>query len=150
MLPLAFTWSQFFQQVVDGLASGGIYASLALAIVIIYRSTRVINFAQGEMATFSTFCCWALVRHHGFPYWGAFFATLGIAFVGGIVLQRVVIRPVEGKPQLTIVTVTIGLFLLINASLHQRWRTACILLPFLPTRSKKTYHPSTLMLSGCA
>ena len=111
--------SNFLQQVVSGLASGGIYGSLALALVLIYRATGIINFAQGEMATFSTFVCWSLVRHHGVPYWGAFFATIAIAFLGGILLQRVVIRPVEGKPALTVVTVTIGLFLLINAT--TRW-----------------------------
>src|SRR6266498_1667696 len=68
--------AQFWQQVVSGLASGGIYASLALAIVLIYRSTRVINFAQGEMGMFTTFIAWWLVTDVGWPYWGAFFATL--------------------------------------------------------------------------
>src|ERR671939_711756 len=96
------------QQVVSGLASGGIYASLALALVLIYRSTGVINFAQGEMATFTTYVAWSL-NHHGLGYWGAFFAALGIAFVGGVALQRVVIRPVERAPVLTIVIVTLRL-----------------------------------------
>jgi branched-chain amino acid transport system permease protein len=128
--------ANFLQQVVSGLASGGIYASLALALVLIYRATGIINFAQGEMATFSTFVCWALVRHHGFPYWGAFFATLALAFVGGIVVQRVVIRPVEGRPQLTVVTVTIGLFLLINATVRWIWGTQPNTLPSpFPTRA---------------
>jgi branched-chain amino acid transport system permease protein len=121
---------------VSGLASGGIYGSLALALVLIYRATGIINFAQGEMATFTTFCCWALVRHHGVPYWGAFFATLAIAFVGGVALQRVVIRPVERRPQLTIVTVTIGLFLLINATVRWIWGTQPNTLPSpFPTRA---------------
>ena len=128
--------ANFLQQVVSGLASGGIYASLALALVLIYRATGIINFAQGEMATFSTFVCWALIRHHGFPYWGAFFATLAFAFAGGIVVQRVVIRPVEGRPQLTVVTVTIGLFLLINATVRWIWGTQPNTLPSpFPTRA---------------
>ncbi len=70
------------QQVVSGIASGGVYALLALAIVLIYRSTGVVNFAQGEMAMFSTFICWELLDR-GLPYWVAFFLTLAISFVGG-------------------------------------------------------------------
>ena len=85
-MSLLFTWSEFWQQVVDGLASGGIYASLALAIVLVYRSTRVINFAQGEMAMFTTFIAWTLL-HHGFSYWPAFVLTLLIAFAGGVAIE---------------------------------------------------------------
>ena len=66
--------------------------------MIIYRSTGVVNFAQGEMATFTTFIAWTLVDH-GIGYWGAFGLTLLIAFVGGIALERIVVRPVEGKPR---------------------------------------------------
>ena len=75
---VAFTWSSFAQQIVSGLSTGGVYASLALALVIVYRSTRVINFAQGELATFSTFIAWWLISEHGLPYWGAFFLSLGM------------------------------------------------------------------------
>ena len=74
----------FFQQVVSGLASGGVYGSLALAIVLIHRATGVINFAQGEMATFSTYILWTLTTNHGFSYWPAFVMTLLVSFVGGI------------------------------------------------------------------
>jgi branched-chain amino acid transport system permease protein len=128
--------ANFLQQVVSGLASGAIYASLALALVLIYRATGIVNFAQGEMATFSTFLCWALVRHHGVPYWGAFVATIALSFLGGIALQRVVIRPVERRPALTVVTVTIGLFLLINATVRWIWGTEPKTLPSpFPTRA---------------
>jgi branched-chain amino acid transport system permease protein len=128
--------AQFFQQVVSGLASGGIYASLALALVLIYRATGLINFAQGEMATFSVFVCWALIRHHGLPYWGAFVLTRAISFLGGVALQRVVIRPVERKPVLTAVTVTIGLFFVINATVRWIWGTEPKTLPSpFPTRA---------------
>ncbi len=68
--------ANFLQQVVSGLATGGIFASLALAIVLIYRATRVINFAQGEMGMFATFIALWLIDS-GWPYWAAFFATLG-------------------------------------------------------------------------
>ena len=104
----------FIQQVVSGLATGGIYASLALALVMIYQATDVVNFAQGEMAMFSTYLCWSLLQA-GLPYWAAFFATLVIAFVGGVLIERIVIRPVENAPILTIVIVTIGLLVILNS-----------------------------------
>jgi branched-chain amino acid transport system permease protein len=112
--------AEFWQQVVSGLASGGIYASLALALVIVYRSSGVINFAQGEMATFATYLAWTFL-HHGFSFWPAFALTLAIAFAGGVALERVVIRPVEGRPVLTVVILTIGLLILINGATLWIW-----------------------------
>jgi branched-chain amino acid transport system permease protein len=112
--------ADFAQQVVSGLSSGGIYASVALAIVIIYRSTGVVNFAQGEMATFTTFIAWTLIDH-GLGYWGAFALTLAIAFAGGIALERTVIRPVESAPVLTVVILTIGLFIALNGLMNWIW-----------------------------
>ncbi|MDQ5822150.1 MAG: branched-chain amino acid ABC transporter permease [Actinomycetota bacterium] len=112
--------SDFLQQVVSGLASGGIFASLALALVLIYRATRVINFAQGEMATVSTFVAWSLVNR-GMPFWGAFFLTLALAFVGGVALERIVIRPVENASVLTVVIVTLGLAILLNGFSSVQW-----------------------------
>jgi branched-chain amino acid transport system permease protein len=104
----------FVQQVVSGLATGGIYGSVALALVMIYQATDVVNFAQGEMAMFSTYLAWTMINA-GLPYWVAFFATLAIAFVGGLVIERVVIRPVENAPVLTIVIVCIGLLVIFNS-----------------------------------
>ena len=86
MLAAAFT--DFMQQVVSGLASGGIYALLALALVIIHRSTGVINFAQGEMATLSTYIAWTLTFNHGWSYWPAFVVTLLASFAGGVGIHR--------------------------------------------------------------
>jgi branched-chain amino acid transport system permease protein len=108
------------QQVVSGLASGAIYASLAVALVLIYRSTGIVNFAQGEMAMFSTYIAWQLLEG-GASYWVAIVTTLVAAFVAGVVIERVVIRPVEGRQELTIVIVTIGLLILINALAAFRW-----------------------------
>ena len=104
----------FIQQVMSGLATGGIYASLALALVMIYEATEVVNYSQGEMAMFSTYLCWSLLQA-GLPYWVAFFGTLVIAFVGGILVERVIIRPVENAPILTIVIVTLGLLVILNS-----------------------------------
>jgi len=102
------------QQVVSGLATGSIYAALALALVMIYQATDVVNFAQGEMAMFATYVAWSLINA-GVPYWPAFFATLVIAFAGGLLIQRLVIRPVANAPILTIVIVTIGLLVIFNS-----------------------------------
>ena len=118
-MPLLATWSDVAQQVVSGLATGGIYASLALALVIIYRSTGVVNFAQGEMATFATFIAWSLMNH--MSYWPAFVLTCAIAFGGGILVERVVIRPVERTSVLTIVIVTLGLALVFNGLSSWIW-----------------------------
>ena len=112
-MPLAFIWSEFAQQVTGGLAAGAIYASLALALVLIYQTTNVVNFAQGEMATFTTYVAWSLM-HHGLGYWPAFVLTLLIAFGGGVAVERVLIRPVEHRPEIVIVILTIGMFIAIN------------------------------------
>src|SRR5881227_2237244 len=101
------------QQVVSGLASGGIYALLALAIVLIHRATGVLNFAQGEMATLSAFLCWTLVDH-GWSFWPAFGATLLLSFAGGAAVQAMLIRPLQSGPLLGVVILTIGLLIAIN------------------------------------
>jgi branched-chain amino acid transport system permease protein len=114
-------FADFLQQIVSGLASGGIYALLALALVIIHRSTGVINFAQGEMATLATYLAWALITEHGWRYWPAFVGTLALSFVGGVAIHRVVIRPVERGNVLRIVIVTIGLLVAINGFVIWKW-----------------------------
>src|ERR1700739_3117290 len=105
---------QFLQQTFSGLAAGAIYASLALALVMIYRATDLVNFAQGEMAMFSTYIAWMLVTAD-VPFWAAFALTLVASFIGGMIIERIVIRPVENAPVLAAVVVTIGLLLIINA-----------------------------------
>jgi branched-chain amino acid transport system permease protein len=104
---------EFVQQVVSGIATGGIFASLALALVLIYNAMGLVNFAQGEMAMLATFAAFMLIDR-GVNYWIALPATLVIAFAGGILIQRVVIRPVERAPILTMVIVTLGLAALLN------------------------------------
>jgi len=104
----------FLHQVFAGLANGCIYGSVALALVMIFQATHHLNFAQGEMATFSTFVAWALIQQ-GWPYWGAFCATVAVSFLAGLVIQRVILRPVERAPVLTNVNVFIGLLLIFNA-----------------------------------
>ncbi len=111
----------FFQQVVAGLGSGAIYGALALALVLIHRATGVINFAQGEMAMFTTYIAWTLIVNHGWSYWPAFVATLLFAFLLGVGIQRVVIAPVANASVLTIVIMTIGLVLTFNGLAALIW-----------------------------
>ena len=101
-------------QVFSGLATGGIYASMALALVMIYRSTHHVNFAQGELAMFSTYLAWILLQT-GFPYWVAFLVTLAVSFAIGVMIERLVVRPVENQPVLVVVIVFIGLLVIINS-----------------------------------
>jgi branched-chain amino acid transport system permease protein len=117
---LFFVWSDFAQQVTSGLAAGAIYASLALALVLIYQTTNVVNFAQGEMATFTTFVAWMLMDR-GLPYWPAFVLTLLIAFAGGVAVERVLIRPIEHRPEIVIVIMTIGLLIALNGLTGWIW-----------------------------
>jgi branched-chain amino acid transport system permease protein len=111
----------FAQQTVSGLANGGIYASLAVALVLIYRATEVINFAQGAIATFTTYIAWQLIDW-GLTYWLAFACTLGIAFVGGFAVELAAIRPVERRgSQLTVVIASIGLLILVEGAIGWIW-----------------------------
>src|SRR3989304_6049082 len=99
---------QFLQQGVSGVASGSLFAILALSIVMIYRSTDVLNFAQGEMALFSTFIAWTFLTT--LDFWPAFFLSLVVAGAMGAALERFVLRHVEEAPVLNAVIVTLGLF----------------------------------------
>jgi branched-chain amino acid transport system permease protein len=116
----SFASSIFAQQTVAGLAQGAIFGSLALALVLIYRATEVINFAQGELAMATTYIAYQLLQW-GLTYWAAFFLTLGISFVLGVAIQLAVIRPVQHKSVIAVVIVTVGLFILIDGLVTWKW-----------------------------
>ena len=101
-------------QVLSGIATGGIYASVALALVMIYQATHHVNFAQGEMATFSTYIALTLINL-GLPYWVAFAATLVISFGIGVAIERLLMRPMAQAPVLSSVGVFVGLLLIVNS-----------------------------------
>jgi len=105
---------QFLNVTLSGLSQGAIYAAFALALVLIWRATRIINFAQGAMAMFTTYLALALIEN-GYSYWIGFAAALIAGLVLGAVVERLVIRPVEGGPELNAVIVTLGLFVAIQA-----------------------------------
>ena len=104
----------FVHQIVSGIATGGIYASVALALVMIYQATHHVNFAQGEMATFSTYIALVLINF-GLPYWVAFVGSFVISFVIGVMIERLLMRPVANAPVLTSVGVFVGLLLIVNS-----------------------------------
>jgi branched-chain amino acid transport system permease protein len=104
----------FLHQLFSGLANGAVYASLALAVVMIYRSTHVVNFSQGEMAMFSTFFAWWMITS-GVPYWVAFAITVVVSFFVGMAIERVIVRPVERASVLAMVTVCVAMLVIFNS-----------------------------------
>jgi len=110
----------FAQLTIGGLAIGSVYGSLALALVLIYRATHVINFAQGELAMLTTYIAYQLMAW-GLSYWVAFAATLAIAFALGTVLEVTLIRPVQHRSVIATVIVTVGLFILIDGVVNWIW-----------------------------
>jgi branched-chain amino acid transport system permease protein len=105
---------QFLHQIAAGLATGGVYASVALALVMIYQATHIVSFAQGELAMCSTYLGWALVTA-GLPYWLAFLLTVSVSFAVGVGIERFLIRPVENAPVLSVLIVFIGLAAILNS-----------------------------------
>ncbi len=104
----------FLHQLLAGLSTGGIYASVALALVMIYQATHHINFAQGEMAMFSTFIAWMFIQA-GVPYWAAFGLTVVLSFVIGAAIEVAVIRPMRNAPVLSVVVVFIGMLVIFHS-----------------------------------
>jgi branched-chain amino acid transport system permease protein len=111
----------FAQQTVAGLSQGAIFGSLALALVLIYRATEVINFAQGEMAMATTYVAYQMTDIWHVTYWLAFFLTLVFAFFFGLVVYGVLIRPVQHRSVIAIVIVTVGLFILLDGLVTWKW-----------------------------
>jgi branched-chain amino acid transport system permease protein len=105
---------QFLNVTLAGFVQGMIFAAFALALVLIWRSTRVVNFAQGAMAAATAFVALTLI-HSGQSYWLALVAALVCGFVLGALIERLIVRRVEGGPELNAVIVTLGLFVAIEA-----------------------------------
>ena len=105
----------FLQLVTNGLSNGAIYGAMALTVVIIFRTTGHLNFAQGEMATLAAFGVFVLDAEQGLPVWLAVLIVVAVSVVAGAAIERLVVRPVEHRSSLGVVIVTLGLFLLFNA-----------------------------------
>jgi branched-chain amino acid transport system permease protein len=104
----------FLHQVLAGLATGGIYACMALAVVMIYQAIDHLNFAQGEMAMFSTFIAWQLLQW-GVPYWAAFAIAVAVSFVGGVAIERILFKPIHDAPVLSHIVAFIALLAILNS-----------------------------------
>ncbi|AVO45627.1 branched-chain amino acid ABC transporter permease [Phreatobacter cathodiphilus] len=111
---------QLIQQIASGLASGAIYALVALALVMIFTATDHLNFAQGEMAMFSTYICWQLIQW-GFPFWPALGFTILFSFILGVAIERVILRPLHNASVLSIVVVFIGLLAIFHSLAGGIW-----------------------------
>ena len=110
----------FLHQVLAGLATGGIYACVALAVVMIYQAIDHLNFAQGEMAMFSTYVAWQLIQW-GAPFWAAFVAAVALSFAAGVAIERIVFKPIRNAPVLSHVVVFIALLSILNSGAGFIW-----------------------------
>ena len=104
---------EFIQFTLGGISFGMVYAAIALSLVLIWRGTRILNYSQGAMAMFTTYIAFTVIGHTG-NYWTGFVAALAAGLVLGAVIERTVIRPVENKPPLNAIVVTIGLLVLLE------------------------------------
>src|SRR3954464_6302866 len=100
--------TRFIDLTLNGIANGAIYAAVALSLVLIWRATRILNFAQAGMLMVTTFIAWTAIDHRA-PYWLGFLVALASGLILGAAIERVVIRPVEGAPPLNAIIVTLGL-----------------------------------------
>jgi branched-chain amino acid transport system permease protein len=137
--------SLFLTQLMNGIGSGAVYASLALALVLVFRTTGILNFAQGEMALYSTYLVWYFTQHD-LPVWIAILLAMLISFVGGAAIERVLIRPVEQASPLVLVIVTIGMFLAINSIAQVQFGNDIKLLP--RAYPNKTWLPGNVQISS--
>lgn len=132
----------FVSQLLAGLATGGIYASMALALVMIYRSTHHVNFAQGEMAMFSTYFASMLIQV-GWPYWATFFATVVFAFAMGAAIEMALIRRLRNAPVLSIVVVFVALLVILHSLAG--WLFGYTIRPFPSPFAETAWYGSTLL-----
>lgn len=105
------------QLVINGVIIGVLYGVVAMSFVLIYKSTQVVNFAQGEFLLIGAWVCWALLVKFGLPFWLGFLITLAFMFVFGVLLQVVVLRPMIGEPIISVIMLTIGLSIFFQAGL---------------------------------
>jgi branched-chain amino acid transport system permease protein len=114
-------WDLFFQRVVDGLSNGFIYSAMALALVLIFKATGVVNFAQGEMAMMGAFGAYAIANHFDIPGWIAVAIAMVLSAIGAAIIERLLIRPFDPSNHLAIVIVTLSLFLILDAIAGVIW-----------------------------
>jgi branched-chain amino acid transport system permease protein len=135
----------FLTQLMNGIGSGAVYASIALALVLVFRTTGILNFAQGEMALYSTYLVWFFTQR-SVPVWIAILLAMIISFIGGAAIERILIRPVEQASPLVLVIVTIGMFLAINSIAQVQFGNDIKILP--RAYPNKTWLPGGVQISS--
>lgn len=113
-----------FQIIVSGLATGGVYGLIALGFVLIYKATSVLNLAMGEFMTLGAFICLTALTQFQAPFYLAFLLTLLFAFVLGVVVEKVILRPLVGEPIISVIMVTIGLGVVLRGLMYMIWTPA--------------------------
>ena len=119
----------YLQLLVSGLVIGSIYSLVALGFVIIYKATKVVNFAQGELVMVGAYICFSLTVQAKLPFLAAFFLTLGFSFVLGIAIERLILRPMIGEPIISVIMVTIGLSSVLKSLVQLFWGTQIQVFP---------------------
>ena len=117
------TFQYFLQLVISGLVIGSIYSAVALGFVIIYKATRVVNFAQGELLMVGAYVCFAFLVQMHVPFWAALLLTILFGMVLAMFVERLILRPMIGEPIISIIMVTIGLSLVLRSLVAAVWGT---------------------------
>jgi len=125
-----------FQLLVNGLIVGALYGVVAMSFVLIYKASRIVNFAQGEFLLIGAWTCWWLLTHWQLPFWIGFPITLAFMLVFGVILQIVVLRPMIGEPIISVIMVTIGLSIVFQAAM--KWMFGVFAKPFPPIFASPT------------
>ena len=117
------TMQYLLQLFISGLVVGSIYSAVALGFVIIYKATRVVNFAQGELLMVGAYVCYAFLVQFHVPFWAALLLTILFGMILALFLERLILRPMIGEPIISIIMVTIGLALIFRSIVSAIWGT---------------------------
>ena len=128
--------SLLLQLLINGLIVGALYGVVAMSFVLIYKASRIVNFAQGEFLLIGAWACWWLLTHYQLPFYIGFPITLAFMMVFGVVLQTVVLRPMIGEPIISVIMVTIGLSIFFQALV--KWMFGVFAKPFPPIFASPT------------
>lgn len=117
------TLQYLLQLVISGLVIGSIYAVVALGFTIIYKATRVVNFAQGELLMVGAYVCFAFLVQMHLPFWAALLLTILFGMILAVLIERLILQPMIGEPIISIIMVTIGLALVLRSVVSAVWGT---------------------------
>ena len=122
-------WTLLLQLLINGVIVGMLYGVVAMCFVLIYKSTQVVNFAQGEFVVLGAWVCLALVLNAGLPFWAAFLFTLVFMTLFGVIVQVVLLRPLVGEPVISVIMATIGLSIFMQALMNWVFGNSAVRFP---------------------